>query len=65
MKARRDIPVVIRKGGFKFVPTFLVDLEPGDQLIVAQEMRGYEVPKGKKVTVNGYSDSGPIFAKEA
>lgn len=61
---QREFPLVIRKTGEKFVPKFPIDLEAGDQLIIVKEMRGSQVPKGKKWTVNGYTTSGPIIYKE-
>lgn len=59
---RREIPVVIRKNGDKFIPKFPVELEGGDQLIIMREMRGSQVPEGKKWTVDGYTKSGPIMS---
>ncbi len=56
---QREFPLVIRKGGNRFVPTFPVDLEEEDQFIIVKEMKGSEVPKGKKWTVIGYSSDGP------
>ena len=58
---RREIPVVIRKNGDRFIPKFPVKLEGGDQFIIMKEMRGSEVPEGKTWMVNGYSDSGPVI----
>ena len=65
---QREIPVVIRKNGDRFVPTFPVELEEGDQFIITIEMRGSQVPKGRRWILKGYSDSGPIVtgtSKEA
>jgi len=61
MQVRREIPIVIRKNGDKFIPKFPVELEEGDQLIIAKEIRGSLVPKGKKWTVIAYTASGPIM----
>jgi len=58
---RRQIPIVIRKSGEKFVPTFPVELDEGDQFIVALEQRGWRSPKDGTV-LNGYTDSGPIIS---
>lgn len=57
---RRDIPVVIRKDGDRFVPIFPVDLEEGDELIIARETASSRVPAGKKWTVSGWTTRGPI-----
>jgi len=58
----REIPVVICKNGDRFVPEFPIELEAGDQLIITRELRGSQVPKGEKWTVDGYTDSGPIIS---
>ena len=58
----REITVVIRKDGEKFIPKFPVELEEGDQLIITKEMRGSQVPEGKKWIVSGYTSSGPIIS---
>jgi len=61
----REIPVVIRKNGEKFIPLFPVELEEGDTLIITKEMMGSTVPAGEKWAVGGYSSSGPIVSKHA
>ena len=58
----REVPVVIRKNGDRFVPTFPVELEAGDQFIMTREIRGSQVPEGRKWIVNGYTYSGPIVS---
>ena len=60
---QREFPLIIRKSGEKFVPSFPVELDAGDQLIIVKEMQGSQVPKGKKWIVNGYSSSGPIISE--
>lgn len=65
MTNQREIPIVIRKNGDKFIPKFPVVLEEGDQLIIAREMRGSQVPEGKKWTVCGYSTLGPIISDKS
>ena len=62
MPRGRELPVVIRKNGDRFIPKFPVELEEGDQLIITREMQGSQVPEGKKWTVSGYSTSGPIIS---
>ena len=62
MPERREIPVVIRKDGDRFIPKFPLELEEGDQLIITREMRGSKVPEGEKWTIRGYTDSGPIIS---
>ena len=60
---RREIPVVLRKSGDKFIPSFPIELEPGDTLIIAREMMGSTVPEGERWTVSGYTSSGPVVTK--
>jgi len=59
--SRRQIPIVIRKNGEKFVPTFPVELDEGDQFIVALEQKGWQSPKDG-TTLVGYTDGGPIIS---
>ena len=61
----REVPVVIRNNGERFIPTFPIVLEAGDTLIIAREMRGSRVPEGEKWTVNGYTSSGPIVTDKS
>ncbi len=61
---QRVYPVVIRLTGETFIPKFPVELEGGDTLIVAKEMRGSRVPTGEKWTVNGIGPSGPIISNK-
>lgn len=63
-KMRREIPVVIRKNGDKFIPNFPVELEAGDSLIITREMRGSQVPDGEKWTIAGYTTGGPIVTSK-
>ena len=60
---RREFPIVVRKNGDQFIPFFPVELEEGDQFLIAREMVGSEVPKGKNWTLKGYSNSGPIISQ--
>jgi len=62
---QREIPIVIRKNGDRFIPKFPVKLEGGDQLIITKEMRGSEVPKGRTWVINGYSRSGPVISDQS
>lgn len=62
---QREFPLVIRKNGEKFIPKFPVELEAGDQLIIVKEMRGSQVPEGKRWTISGYSSSGPIISDKS
>lgn len=61
---RREIPIVIRKSGEKSVAEFPVELEGGDELIVAREMAGSRVPAGEKWVISGYTNSGPVISKK-
>ena len=61
---RREFPLVIRKTGEKFIPTFPTELNPGDQIIVVREEKGSQVPVGETWILNGYSDRGPIINKK-
>ncbi len=61
---QREIPIIIHKNGDRSIPKFPVVLEGGDQLIIAKEMRGSQVPKGEQWTISGYSTSGPVISKK-
>ena len=54
-------PMVIRKNGERFIPNFPVVLSAGDQIIMVEEVCGWECPKGKAVTIQGYTGAGPIM----
>lgn len=61
---QREFPLVIRKDGEKFVPSFPIVLDEGDQFILVKEMRGSQVPKGSSWTINSYTSSGPIISDD-
>ena len=61
---RREVLIVIRKTGEKFIPTFPIELEEGDQIMVALEQRGSQVPVGETWILNGYNDRGPIINRK-
>lgn len=62
---QREIPVVIRKNGDRFIPDFPVELNGGDQFIIVKEMMGSQVPKGEKWTISGYTSSGPVISNKS
>ncbi len=59
---RRRFAIVIRKNGDKFIATFPVELEEGDQLIIAKEIMSSQVPEEEKWIISGYSVLGPIVS---
>ena len=61
---RREFPLVIRGTGEKFIPTFPVELNEGDQIIVTREEKGSQVPVGETWILNGFNDRGPIISKK-
>ena len=55
-----EVLIVIRKNGDKFIPEFPVELEEGDQFVIAMVAYRYQVPKDNKLMVCGYTISGPL-----
>lgn len=62
---QRDVLIIVRKNGDRFIPEFPVELKPGDQCVIARETNECQVPRGQKWTVKGYSSSGPIISRKS
>lgn len=62
---QKEFPLVIRKSGKMFVPTFPVTLKGGDQLILTRETVRTQVPKGDTWTIEGYywGAGGPLIPR--
>ena len=63
MRTRRQFLIVVKSDGQKLIPDLPVTLNTGDQLLLAREQAGSEVPSGESWLVKGYTDSGPIVTK--